>query len=272
MQTRSNIGVSLKRKRKKSFIKKACAYFIFILFFISLAILGLTNKHVRIKNIIIDGNTSVKSFDVLKIANDELYKNYLWIIPTDNILLLRSGEIENQILNNIKKAKDVSVSVSGIDEIKISIKERVDDSLWCKDNILNIDNCYSMDSEGFIFEKISDVSQNIKPIYSGLIKDENPIGQFYFKDNFNKISSLYKGFQDISFSPQYFEAINENEYKVGILGGGYILLNNKKSFESSLTNLQALVANKYIGSDEDSIKKIKYVDLRFGNKVNFELN
>lgn len=283
MRKKSNIGKSLEEKRKKSFIKKSFFIFIFILFFISLGILGLTNQKVRIQEVVIKGNSSVNSFDILKFVNNELYKNYLMIIPTDNILLLRRSNIEKNILDNLKKIKKVDISVDDINKIKITVEERKEDNIWCKGSTFNLENCYFMDLNGLVFDKIKELPTDSKHTYFGLIESENPIGQYYFKDIFsvegnyalngkNSISNLYNALESLSFKPQYFYALNKDEYKVVILGGGFILLNNKKSFESSLTNLQALVADKYIGNDEESLKKIKYIDLRFGNKVNFELN
>ena len=128
-----------------------------------------------------------------------------------------------------------------------------------------------MDSSGFIFEEALQFSENTFSEYFGLVKEENPIGQFYFENNFKDISSLFDAFEKISFEPRHFYAVNENEYEVYILGGGKIIMNNKKSFESQLINLQALISNEYIKNDIESLKKIKYIDLRFGNKVNFEL-
>ena len=72
---RSNIGTSLNRKRHTSLLKKIGAYFIFILFFISLGILGLTKEQVRIKSIVVSGNSSVSTDDILKIVYLEMNKN-----------------------------------------------------------------------------------------------------------------------------------------------------------------------------------------------------
>ncbi|MFH1455087.1 MAG: hypothetical protein ABIF22_02085 [bacterium] len=271
MNSRSNISVSLNRKRQKSFIKKLFAYFIFILFSISLAVLGLTNNKVRIKEIIVSGNFSVSTLDIIKLANSEINKYYLWIIPTDNLFLLRRSKIENQVLDYFKKIGYVKVWIRGIDKIEITIKERESKNLWCKGTPISSKDCYFMDSSGFVFEEAPKFSEDTFPEYFGLITEVNPIGQIYFKDNFKNIFGLYNGLKNMSFEPKRFNALNEHEYEVYILGGGKILVNDKKSFESSLINLQALIDNKYIKNDAVSLKTIKYIDLRFGNKVNFEL-
>jgi hypothetical protein len=272
MHQRSNISASLYKKKQLSLLKKIGAYFVFALFFISLAILGLTTDKARINDIVISGNSSVLTENIIKIVNSEINVNYLWIIPTDNILLLRREEIKKRIIENIKKIGSIQIIIHRINKIEVKVKERESKNLWCKGTPIDIMDCYFMDSSGFIFEKAPTFSVDTFPEYFGLITGANSIGQFYFKNKFNNISGLYNALIKMLFEPKYFYALTEYEYEVYILGGGKIIINDKRSFESSLTNLQALVDNGYIKTDLDSIKKIKYIDLRFGSKVNFELN
>lgn len=268
MQVRSNISSSLAKKRQASLRKKVFAYSIFVLFFLSLIIWGLTTNKVQISNIKISGNSTIATGDILKIVNDELNKYYLFIIPTRNVFLLRRESIENGILSTFKKIFSVEILIHGINSIEITVKERQAKGLWCKEGKKQ---CYFLDAQGYIFEESPTFSEDTFPEYFGLI-EENPVGQYYFKNNFKNISGLFDTLKKLSFWPKYFYALDEHEYEIYILGGGKIFMNDKKSFESSLTNLQAMVDNNYIKNDMESIKKIKYIDLRFGNKVNFELN
>ena len=254
-----------------SLLKKIGIYFIFTLFLITLANLGLTADKVRIKNIVISGNTSVPSETILKLVDNELNKVYLWITPTDNLLLLRRSAINNQILDNIKKIGSVRILIHGISNIEVAVLERKSSNLWCKGIPSNTKDCYFMDSSGFVFQEAPTFSDDSFTKFFGLITADDPIGSIYFVNNFNNIYSLFSKFRDMSFQPKYFNASSENEYEIIIFGGGKIFINNKKPFTTSLVNLQALIDNKYIKIDDSSLKKIKYIDLRFGNKVNFEL-
>jgi cell division septal protein FtsQ len=272
VQHRSNVGLSLNKKRHTGLIKKIFAYFIFALFFISLSIYGLTREEIIIKDIKVSGNSSVSTEDIMKIVENKINKNYLYIIRTDNILLLRRSEIKNDILNSIKKIGEVTILMKGINNIEIVVKERESKNLWCNGTPALSKKCYFMDSDGFIFEEAAVFSTDAFPKYFGLITEENPLGQLYLKNNFPNISSLFNKLKEMSFEPKYLNAQNEHEYEVYILGDGKIIMNDKKSFESSLSNLQALLNDGYIKNDVISLPKIKYIDLRFGNKVNFELN
>ena len=272
MQSKSNIRSTLRQKRQLSFIKKVIYNFIFILFFISLAVLGLTTKEAQIKSVVVSGNSAVATENISKFAGTEMNVKYLWIIPTDNILLLRRKEIENDILNNIKQIGSVKIYTKGIDKINITVVERQANNLWCKGIPADSKSCYFMDSDGFIFEDAPQFSANTFPKYFGLILTDNPIGQYYIKNNFKNISALFNTLKRISFPPKYFVAITEHDFEIYLSYQGKILRNDERSFESQLVNLQALVDNGYIKTDTNSINKIKYIDLRFGNKVNFELN
>lgn len=272
MFQRSTISTSLKRKRKISLAKKIFAYFIFILFFISLFVLGLTTEQARIKIVSVSGNLSVPYSDIMKITDNEMGLHYMFIIPTNNILLLRKSEIKKRILNEIPKIGSVDILLRGIDRIEIAVVERESKYLWCKGSVAEQKGCYYMDPNGFVFQEAPQFSDNTFAKYFGLISKLDPIGQFYFRDSFRNISNLFEALKRMSFEPVYFNASDEHEYEVYLSGGGKILLNDEKSFESSLTNLQALMDNGYIKTDSDFLKKINYIDLRFGNKVNFQLN
>ncbi len=271
MHSRSNISTTLRKKRHASLRKKIVICSIFVLFFISLCILGLTTKEVRIKDIKVSGNLSVSSENVLNIVDTEINKNYLNIIPTSNIFLLRQTEIKNNILNNYLEINSVKIEFKSIDKIVVVVTERQPTNLWCKGIPSNIGNCYFMDSGGFIFNEAPTFSNDTMPKYLGLITDNNPIGSYYIKSNFKNISDLYGTLKRISFTPIYFNVLDEHEYEIYISSKGKILMNDNKSFQSQLVNLQALVTSNYIKNDTESLKKIKFIDLRFGNKVNFQL-
>ncbi len=268
---RSNISASLHKKRQASLMRKIFAYFVFLLFFISLAVLGLTTDKVRIKEVVISGNYSISTSDIMRSVNNEMNKYYLWIIPTDNILLLRRKEIKNSILDVNKKIGSANIYTDGINKITIAIVERETSNLWCTGSPSDKKGCYFMDPEGLIFDGAPKFSSDFFPKYFGLVATGSPIGQYYLKDNFKNVSSLFSVLKKMSFEPQYFNALTDKEYEIYILGGGKILMNNTKDFESALINLQALISNGYIKNDAESLKKIKYIDLRFGKKVNFEL-
>ncbi len=266
MQQRSNINQSLRKKRRLSRIRKIGLSALYILFLISLCILGLTSDKVRIRNVSIAGNSSVSSSEISAIVNAELNKRYLLIIPTDNYLLLERNDIKNQILSDIKTINSVKISFKNLNDIEIKVSERVAQNHWCGGTPDVPGNCFLMDKTGFVFASSTVISAF--PEYFGMITNQNPIGEFYFDSHrFAEISAFIGALSQLDFYPEYFYAVDAHTYQVYLQNGGKILLNDEKTFGQSLINLQALVNDGFIKMDKASLAKINYVDLRYGNRV-----
>lgn len=271
IKQRTNIISNLRKNKRKNRTKKFFANFIFVLFFISLANLGLTTKEARIKDVIVSGNNSVETQKILDIVYQEIDRRYVWIIPTDNLFLLRRNEIKKEIISQIKEIGEVKIHNILPDKIKVEVKEREPKGIWCYGTPDDIKDCYFLDIGGFVFENSPEFSDRAFYRFFGLITKDGPLGEYYLPFDFEIVFNLMEKLKEMSFYPKSLYALSDNEYVVYISGGGEIMFNKEKGLEASLINLQALADNKYIKTDEVSIKKIKYIDLRFGNKVNFEL-
>ncbi len=259
----SNIGSSIKRRKRISFYKKVLYSFIFLLFFISLFILCLTWQKIRIQNVVVTGDTSIDKSTISAIAEIVLADRYMWLIPTDNFLLYHKEKIKSEILNQNKKIDSVHISyVHFPNEIEIRIADRSPEYQWCKD----ANDCYFMDKDGFIYEKASILMPNPYIEFFGLVKD-TAVGQSFFFEKFPAISSFLQNMNEAKLSPVSFTARDENNYEIMLSGGGKIIMNDKDSFDAYLKNINVLIDNGYLKTDSDSLKKLEYIDLRFGNKV-----
>ena len=271
MRTYSNISRSLVNKRRHLFYKKVFVWFIFILFFLSLGVLGLTRKEVRIQEINISGNSTVTKGEILDIVEEEIGERYLWIIPTDNILLFQRFGIPRIILNRIKKIESVSIRFTSLTSIDIEITERVPEYSWCKNMGRELPECYLMDKNGFVFSELPPTDSRSFVKYFGLITENNPIGINYFNDlRFAEINKFFQELKNINLNPYSFNAISIDEYEVDLVDGGKILLNNKEDLGKTLINLKSLIDNGYIKIGTANLKKINHIDLRYGDKVHFD--
>ncbi len=268
MHSTSKINSTLSKRRRLSRFKKVGYNIIFALFFISLLVLGLTSEKVQVKAVTISGDLSVSEVDILSIVEENLSERHLFIIRTDNFFLLKRGEIKEEVLNKLKKIESVGLSFHGLNRIEVSVSERVAKYLWCNATPTTYKNCYFMDNDGFIFTEAPDFSGNPFPKYFGLIKAENPIGQNYFEiDRFKEISQFFKTLADMKFGPVSFNSIDIHQYEIYLSSGTKIIFDDKKDLAKNTVNLQALIDNGYVKTELDSLRKIKYIDLRFGNKV-----
>ncbi len=267
MSIRSRIRSSVHRRKRLSLYKKALYIFIFILFFISLFILGLTWQKIRIQNVQVTGNSVIDKNEIENIAENVLSERYVWLVPTDNFLLFKGGEIKNQILNDYKKINTVHISYSDFpNSIDIEISDRSPEYLWCATEA----DCYFMDKDGFVYEKAPMLTPNPYMEFFGNIQDD-AIGKNYLQMKFSDISEFLKSIKDLKLNPIVFRALDEHEYELQLSEGGRILLNDKNSFEKYLKNIQTLINNGFLKTDIESLKKLDYVDLRFGNKVPIKL-
>jgi len=271
MHSKSNIHISLKNKRRENKFRKFFVSFVFILFFLSLGVLGLTRKEVRIQEINISGNSTVTKGEILAIVEEEIGERYLWIIPTDNILLFQRFEIPRNILDRVKKIESVNIRFTSLVSIDIEITERIPEYGWCKNMGRELPECYLMDKNGFVFSELPPTDSRSFVKYFGLITENNPIGINYFNSlRFAEINNFFVDLNNMNLNPYSFNAISIEEYEVDLVDGGKILLNDNEELGKTLINLKSLIDNGYIKTDITNLKKIKHIDLRYGNKVHFD--
>jgi hypothetical protein len=271
MRSRSNISSSLGKKRRHVFYKRflICSILVFILLVAGIYCLYLDN--LKIKDISVSGNSTVSQDEIVSIVKNELNKKDLWLIPTDNFFFFKRLTIPKKILEDIKKINTVSIYFSDFNKIIIDVSERTSKNLWCNNLKGNLEKCYFMDDQGFVYADAPDFDENLFPKYFGLITSSNPIGQNYFNNSrFSEISKLFSDIKGMNFNPVSFNAISNDEYEVGLALGGKIMLNNEKVFQNFLIDLKTLVNNGYIKTDDSTLSKLNHIDLRFGNKVHFD--
>lgn len=285
MRSSSNINSSLNKKRRQILLRKVIILSVVFFFLIIGTLFGITSNKLKIQNISVTGNTSISREQILSMTDNGINKKYVWFIPTNNFFLLRRSIIESDILNNVQRVKSVDVSFVDLNTLDISIVERQPYALWCSGTANAQGACYFIDKEGLVFSQADDTGTTTQK-YFGLIQGD-PIGKIYFPNNidgtasvgssfsvnrFKNISAFFSLLIKMNLEPVSFSAIDDHEYEINLSYGGKILLNNSKPFEKSITNLQALLDGGYIKTDESFLKKIKYIDLRYGNKVDFKLN
>ncbi len=269
--SRSKIGSTLSKKRKITFLRKLSVLSILVLFLISIFILFLTNDKIRIKeNIIVNGNTSIATEDIVKIVNNELNKRYLFFIPTDNLFLLRRNSIKESIYNNFKKIKEIKIDLDNFTYLTLEIEERKTDSLWCDNLPDKHEGCYFMDEEGFIFAKAPDLTLSDFKKFFGLI-DGDVVGKQYFsKEEFFENKKIISEIEKIGFLPKYFVASSNNDFEVVLSGGAKICFDKTDSVNNNIKKIKVLIQEGLIKTDKEFIDTLNHIDLRYGNKVHYD--
>ena len=175
------------------------------------------------------------------------------------------------------RIKEVSLSLDLPNTLNLSITERNPHSLWC-DYETPI-GCFFVDEEGFIFEKALNFSNDtffryyidlseLKPSDDFIPRKPNtPIRQFVLENEyFKEIDSFVKFIDGLGLEPYKFVGVGQ---KFEIYFGprnSKIIFNKEQSIKEVMGNFQS-VLNLDDFADVESLKKLEYVDLRFGNKV-----
>jgi cell division septal protein FtsQ len=267
MRPSSNISSSLQKKRKKHLIRKLILLGVLALCLIATFVFIIRLPSLKIKTVSVVGNTSVSQDEILAIANPIIAKEYLWIIPTDNFFFLHRSDIQKQLIGQIQKLQSVDVSFTDMHDVQISVTERQLASTWCDGVPTFSQNCYGMDTNGLIFEQASSTLSTSTQTYFGLITDANPIGETYFSGHFVDATNFFTALAKMNLNPVSFYATSPDNYEINLAYGGKIIVDNSKTFVQDATDVQAVIDNKYLKTDVASLKKINYIDLRYGNKV-----
>ncbi|MFA5764039.1 MAG: FtsQ-type POTRA domain-containing protein [Candidatus Paceibacterota bacterium] len=267
----SSINSSFKKKRRASFFKRSGVILVLVIIILSFLVWLSRTEKVRVQHITISGDSSISQDDILNVVKADMEKKYLWIIGTDNFILLNKGRVEQDILSNYKKIESAEISFSDMNSIDVKVTNRVASSFWCLGTPMDAKNCFFMDQNGLVFSEAPNIPGSDMFRYFGSIT-ENFVGASYFdRDEFQKMGKFISDMKAISFDPISFNAVDAHEYETYLSSGGKVLLNDQKGFEASFVKLKALVDNGYVKTTPDFLKRINYIDLRFGDKVSFKL-
>ena len=87
------------------------------------------------------------------------------------------------------------------------VKEREEESLWCKDIPLtssSFPECFFIDSKGLVFERAPDFSDDVYMRYFGVLATStDPIGQYFLPEKYPAMNAFVSAIRDNSiFRPR----------------------------------------------------------------------
>ncbi len=264
-----NLGPSqIRVRRRRLFLIR----FLIILFFVLVIIFTLAifsgHEKIKVKEINVYGNAAVSADDILAIVNRDLTGRYFYLFARNDFLIFPRFQIQTDILNEIKAVKEVDVSWNSWQKISITVMERRPDSVWCGPDIKVVDpQCYFVDNEGYIY--------SLAPVFSGsmfikgygnISTSTSPIGQqFLTKPVYAKLLTL-AGILDQNNMKVVAMSYDGHDYRFILEQGIEIIFNDKTDFDASFDNLLRAVQTNNLDLNKD-VQKIKYIDLRFADKI-----
>jgi cell division septal protein FtsQ len=272
--------LQIQRKRKKrNRILFMVIFILLIVFIIGLSYLSNYHK-VIISNITVEGTHIIDSNDVKNKVQENLNGKYIYLFAKRNVFIYPKFKIEKDLKKNFPRIENLSVKLDGLNNLKVVIDERTGSYIYCGASVpaeyTNIgDNCFFINSDGYIFDVAPYFSGNIYFKFYVPIKDqENPLGQFVLDtENFRDIINFIDGLADLGFVPISVVLNDENNFSINLEsrpdgGEPQILFKKDNDINTIFSNLSAAMNNiEFKNQIFTKYSSLLYIDLRFNNKV-----
>ena len=247
-----------------------------------------------INTITVTGNHWIDSQDILASANKVLAGRYFYLYPQKSILLYPKALLAKQIQSDWPIISQIAINTSGFDSIVISIEERPDDTVWCR-NDGDKKTCWFTDPTGYIFAPAPIFSPDVFLELNGLLSAV-PIGTQPLPEvKYQAITQFMGGLKEaLNYTPlvgsvvslanlegpnSYEVILNRNQAALGspklqaeaastTIAEWKLILNTTLLPTKQLNNLITILSSGQFQKDFNANNgRLDYVDLRFDQKV-----
>ncbi|MCU0660281.1 MAG: FtsQ-type POTRA domain-containing protein [Candidatus Pacebacteria bacterium] len=286
MQKRDVLNSAKVREKKRKARKRRLVFSVSLLFVLC-AILVLVSRlnYFAIKGIVLEEHIVTDTALIRNTVHTHLDGNYFLFIPKDNFLLYPEKAIVHDLYATFPRIKNVRVSRAYADHIAIEVEEYTPTYLWCGENLPEqgqAEECYFLDAKGYIFSQAPYFSGDVYfKFYGGGITNASAVGA-YFLDS-SRIEALFdlsQSFRDLGFEPYglFVDAKGEDTLLAAAAGRAphdypRILFQSKTPPDAILANLKLALTTEPLASKiEFSAHTLKYIDLRYENRVYYKFD
>lgn len=257
----------LREKKKKEKIIKRWLVGITVILFIALLSYISHLPKISVDSIHISDNTFVNDSQLIQDINSILDGKYLWLFSKRNIILIPRGEIKERVRENIA-IKDVSVKWKGLKEISIDVIEYEGVVKWCGASYAKPSQCYLVNSLGMIFAQ--DILVDIPVIYGIFENEEDVLGKNILSiDKYANLVSFIENVKQLNIFVDYIDTEDGETFAVHTTDSPYILITTDISGGDLINNLKTVIETEEI--NEAQFGNLEYIDLRFGNRVFYQI-
>lgn len=259
-------------RRRKAFMWKVGGTLVFCILLIIVSSWLLHRPYLQINNIVVNGNSVISDSDIRDITESILNGKYFFLFPRTNSLIYPLKEIESSILSAYKQIESVDLVRTDFQTLSMNIKEQKPYALWCIVKSEDIQECYFLnEKEGLVFSKAPNFTGNVFFRFYGDLADVNPIGRYYLKvnDEFSRVNVLIRSIRKLDVKPIELRLLGLVDMELYMEDGSKIIFTREQSSSVVLDNLKVVLESETF--QDEKIRDIEYIDLRFGNKVYFKL-
>ena len=293
----------LKKHRQRLILNKILVTFFGLLTIcISLVFVSRLGS-LNINNIEIVGNKVIDTKVITTNIQGELMGNYLWFFPKTNLLFYPENSIKSSLQLNFKRLKDINLSIKNGRTLEVSVSERAAKYMWCgvdapadvgrpqSGRTTSAESCYFMDEDGYIFDQAPYFSGEVYfkfygtpdvPVVSipqggSQTAGTNPSGLYFSQQNFKQLISFKDTLINLGLKPIAIYTTTEGDVHVILSQGSpntarpEIILKLGADYENVAENLEAAITTDPLQTQfKNKYSSLKYIDLRFGNKVYYK--
>ncbi len=222
-------------------------------------------ESLQIKEVTVTGATSISSAEIVDATQKILDESYVYVIPKTNIFMYPQNTIEHVLKDQFPRIETIDVRAGMKRKIEIKITERSAVAQWCKTD--NLDTCYFMDSQGYIFAQSPTFTDAVYMVYRGDTK-EIPIGSSYLTvEQFTQIQGVLVRLNTLGIKPISVTYIENNEFEIMISGGGSVRMSLRDNVDKNISNLESILSDTKAGILVEEKLTVQSIDLRYGNKI-----
>lgn len=279
MNRRSRALQSVKslRKKRRKVIVIASLSVICLFVFLSTVVFILRLPFFQISSIEIKGVTTLNIKEIEQKVSANLLGNYLWTIPKSNSLFYPKGSIEKVLSESYKQIEKININRKGISNIEVNVIERVPTALVCEgfhEDNNNDENCFFVDSYGFVFAKSPQFSNNVfLHYYIVTDKGDDIIGsEFIDQNRFMELQKFVSNVTKSGISPNGMLISDNGAYELYVKNRdnteAIIYFDDRVPFDKTSSNLITFWSNSLIKKKGVATTPIfDYINLRFGNNI-----
>jgi len=248
----------LRKKKQKALFEKA-AVLLSLCVALFFAVLYFFNAdYISIKSIeVLSADSNIDS--VKSIVEEELKRQKFGMFPQNNFIFLSGDNLTAAVQKVFPEVLQIDAKFNGINDLIVEVKHKSTFAIWCdEDEKL----CFDIDETGIAFK---DFEGNGSSTPLVLVSNDKPVlSQKITSDQrFLKIGMFITAFQKGGIDLVKLEDGGSNLY-AELKDGTEIRMNFSDDPDDVISRLSVILANE---RKMEVKTPLKYIDLRFGNKV-----
>lgn len=221
----------------------------------------LTLPVFTIQHIEVRGTEALAPQDIQQFAENELLGRYAFLIPKRSVFFYPRQALLTGLSDTFSRLEKAEVRLLSAGTLAVFVTERRAAAKLCAAE------CFLIDESGFVFAPDPGRSDVLR------FRTKTAVsvgGHFLTPERLIPLLAFLKGLPGLGFSLSEVR-IEGDEGDILLRGGAHLHFRLEPDYGKLLKRLETLVSERELFSKGvDSIERLEYIDLRYGNKVYFK--